>query len=63
MSNCPRCAAPLREREALNSLSRVDNTTRICNDCGNAEAMFGHFWPDKPLPPLDQKILMSTGSK
>jgi hypothetical protein len=34
----------------------VDNQTEICSDCGTAEAIFNHFWPDKPLPPLTEAI-------
>jgi hypothetical protein len=55
-TNCPRCAAPLRGEPVMHPLSRVDNRTRICNDCGNAEAVFNHFWPDQPIPPLTEKI-------
>jgi hypothetical protein len=40
----------------MNSVSRVDNITRICSSCGNLEAVFNHFWPDKPLPPVTEDI-------
>lgn len=46
---CPRCQEvyafepnkwnTLNPRMAVNSLSRRDNTTYICSDCGHAEAM------------------------
>ena len=36
---CPRCDEPCRGHPAL---SRRDNKTYICSDCGNAEAMNDH---------------------
>lgn len=37
---CPRCGEPkMREPEAMNALSRRDNKTYICSDCGTDEAM------------------------
>lgn len=37
---CPRCGEPKMDPiEARNALSRKDNKTLICNDCGMAEAM------------------------
>jgi hypothetical protein len=59
---CPRCHADLHVVLVRNSRSRVDNTTYICSDCGMAEAVFNHFWPDKPLPPLDQEIELAVGN-
>jgi len=39
MKRCPRCRQmTLREVEAQNALSRRDNETYICSDCGNEEA-------------------------
>jgi predicted RNA-binding Zn-ribbon protein involved in translation (DUF1610 family) len=36
---CPRCKEnELHPIEVMNSLSRKDNKTYICNDCGNEEA-------------------------
>lgn len=37
---CPRCGDDtLRiDRPALNALSRVDNKTYVCSDCGTSEA-------------------------
>ena len=36
---CPRCKVNvLDENEVMNSLSRQDNETYICNDCGDVEA-------------------------
>lgn len=41
MKECPRCKEQtLDETEVLNALSRRDNRTYICSDCGTAEAMF-----------------------
>jgi transcription elongation factor Elf1 len=34
---CPRCG---RECERLPAVSRADNETRICGNCGTEEAMF-----------------------
>lgn len=51
---CPRCGEPLRERLALNALSRVDNATYICSQCGTDEAMFNFKLPNQPLPPLNR---------
>ncbi len=36
MKKCPKCGGPLGERPAL---SRRDNKTDICADCGFKEAM------------------------
>ena len=37
---CPRCLElTMREPMASNALSRRDNSTMICNYCGNEEAM------------------------
>lgn len=39
MKKCPRCHRnTLYEEGAFNSLSRRDNKTYICNDCGKNEA-------------------------
>jgi ribosomal protein S27AE len=55
-NDCPRCGADLHPRVAMNSVSRVDNKTYICTGCGNVEALFNHFWPDKPLPPVTENM-------
>ncbi|MBA7586776.1 hypothetical protein ES708_28781 [subsurface metagenome] len=40
MKKCPRCGMPkMQNEDALNSLSRRDSKTYICNDCGMEEAM------------------------
>lgn len=36
MKKCPKCGGPLGERPAL---SRRDNKTDICSDCGAKEAI------------------------
>jgi hydrogenase maturation factor HypF (carbamoyltransferase family) len=36
LSICPKCHRPYRDRPAL---SRLDNKTRICPDCGTREAL------------------------
>lgn len=39
MKKCPRCNMDkLNEVEVRNALSRRDNNTYICSDCGNEEA-------------------------
>lgn len=40
MKKCPRCGLnTLRPEKVMNALSRRDNKTYICSDCGTAEAM------------------------
>jgi transcription elongation factor Elf1 len=44
---CPRCE---REMKTFPALSRRDNKTDICSDCGQAEAMEDYYkerWTDK----------------
>jgi hypothetical protein len=36
---CPGCAKPLPENTLLAALSRFDNTTAICSDCGRREGL------------------------
>ncbi len=39
-NQCPRCGEPkIDEREVMNALSRRDNKTYICSDCGTEEAL------------------------
>jgi len=39
MKKCPSCGEnKLHPEEAMNALSRKDNETYICNDCGDQEA-------------------------
>ena len=45
--NCPRCK---RVIETFPALSRRDNRTDICSDCGEVEALedyYGERWTDK----------------
>lgn len=49
MKKCPRCKRmTLNPDEAINSLSRRDDKTYICNTCGDDEAMIdlGLIKPD-----------------
>lgn len=40
MNICPRCNEPnLHEVDVMNALSRIDNETYICSDCGRDEAI------------------------
>lgn len=50
MKECPKCKnLTMHDEEVLNSLSRRDNKTYICNDCGNEEALIdlGEMEPDE----------------
>lgn len=38
-SKCPRCSNVMYDDEVLNALSRRDNKTYICSDCGTEEAL------------------------
>jgi hypothetical protein len=35
---CPRCFEEMKEK-GLNALSRIDNETEICSDCGTIESL------------------------
>lgn len=54
---CPRCGEPVPSRENQGqypgALSRVDNKTHICSQCGQDEALYQLATGGK-LPPLDQ---------
>ncbi len=40
MKQCPRCLQnTLADEDTLNSMSRRDNKTYICNSCGTKEAL------------------------
>lgn len=40
MKLCPRChLVTMRDEDEANALSRRDNKTYICNDCGEEEAL------------------------
>lgn len=42
---CPRCKEnELHEDAAMNALSRRDNKTYICSDCGVREAIEGEYF-------------------
>jgi len=51
---CPRCDGPVPNAEHQGvypgALSRYDNETYICSDCGTVEAMFNFLHRDVPLP-------------
>lgn len=50
---CPRCGTEWPEGDYWPSLSRQDNETEICSDCGNAEAMIDYFHPEGLLQGRD----------
>ena len=51
---CPRCGKALMGAPVMQSLSRVDNKTRICSGCGNDEAMWDMTRHDEDMPPVDR---------
>jgi hypothetical protein len=54
---CPRCGGGVPSSEKLGqypgALSRVDNETYICSQCGTDEAMY-QWGTGRELPPLNQ---------
>ncbi len=56
---CPRCGDELQTPDVRNALSRVDNATYICDDCGIGEALFDAH--GVKLPPVNE-WLMPKGS-
>lgn len=53
---CPRCKVnELNPIPTLNSLSRRDNDTYICNDCGVEESLIDLFGEEEDLSWLDEK--------
>jgi predicted RNA-binding Zn-ribbon protein involved in translation (DUF1610 family) len=57
---CPRCGGDVPNNAHPGAypgaLSRVDNATYICSECGTAEAMFQFAHRGTPLPPVDQPV-------
>lgn len=55
---CPRCKGPMGSRPALDALSRVDDKTMVCSQCGSDEGLFmmHHHRDGVALPPLDQPV-------
>jgi hypothetical protein len=54
-TTCPRCGSTFDGPRG--AVSRVDNSTKVCNPCGMAEAMWD--WEHagtEPLPPLDGPV-------
>ena len=47
IKDCPNCGQPIPNREYAGqypgAISRVDNKTEICSDCGVSEALSDHF--------------------
>lgn len=60
MEPCPRCGGGIpndeRRGEYMGALSRLDNETEICSQCGQDEGMFNFAKPGEPLPPLDRPV-------
>jgi len=60
MKKCPRCyRMTMEDEKALNSLSRRDNKTYICNFCGEEETYIddGSMPPDK----LERDFMAKVG--
>lgn len=55
-ATCPRCETDLATPMTRNALSRLDNKTHVCGECGTAEAMWNFQHPGAPLPAFDQPI-------
>ena len=51
---CPRCDRYFNPK--FGALSRVDNETKICADCGSSEALYQMNFRDADLPPLNQGV-------
>lgn len=50
---CPRCEETIGEFPAL---SRLDNRTEICSQCGLSEAIFNLVSPGRELPPFGRNV-------
>ena len=62
MKKCPRChAMTIEDEEAMNSLSRRDNKTYICNKCGEEEGYIdvGEMMPDQ----LERDFVAKVGKQ
>ena len=51
---CPRCKTTMEG--PVITLSRVDNKTRICGNCGRQEEVYNFEHPDRSLPDLNNPI-------
>lgn len=40
---CPICEGPMHPEQVMNALSRADNKTYICSDCGAREGLTDFF--------------------
>lgn len=59
---CPRCGGGVpndgQPGAYPGALSRLDNKTYICSGCGQQEALYNFFHPGRPLPPIDEQVLV-----
>lgn len=55
IDTCPRCKRYTR----LDALSRADNETLVCSECGQAEAWFQytHRSDARVLPPVNEPVV------
>lgn len=54
---CPRCSG----EGPCQALSRVDNKTYVCSQCGTDEAMFELLNPGVDLPPINEPVPLTPG--
>lgn len=58
---CPRCGHGIpndeRRGEYPGALSRYDNKTYVCSDCGAQEALWNLRYPGEPLPPCNIDLM------
>lgn len=54
LGHCPRCKQDIPDYP---SLSRFDNATEICSQCGILEALFNFEYPYRPLTPPNQPVI------
>lgn len=46
----------MHDKMVRNSLSRLDNSTYICNGCGRDEALFNMYNPSSMLTPVNMRV-------
>ena len=60
MKECPRChEMTLQDESGRNALSRRDNKTYICNECGDEEAMID--LGEMPPGDIEREFLSAIG--
>lgn len=63
---CRRCGGGVPDDETPGeypgALSRRDNRTYICSQCGTEEALFNWQYPGLDLPPLNERVFWRVRS-